>query len=98
MIDKQLFETLQEVYKNNIEDFKKQNTGLSIENIKQLEESEVERVIKRALNITEDMNIDINFIKQHFNGFTINPTITEFIRVYTISVVISPDIAWISKK
>lgn len=98
MIDKQLFDALQEVYKNNIEDFKKQNTGLLIENIKQLEEDEVEKVVKRALNITEDVNIDINFIKQHFSGFTVNPTITEFIRVYTISVVISPDIAWISKK
>jgi hypothetical protein len=96
MIDKELFNDLQELYKTNIEEFKKNRTALIIGKIHPLLLENVEKAID-----VEDCLVDKKYIMQHYVNFTINPQITEeknFKNGQTYEVEISPDISWDMKK
>jgi len=94
MIDRELFTELQELYNENIKLFESQNTGLLIDKIKSLHESDIEK----ALEIPENVLVDKKYIFEHFINFTVNPQITELQKGFTTRVEISPDISWEIRK
>lgn len=92
MIDEQLFMELQDLYNENINLFKQQNTGYLIEKIIPLTIEDVEKVIDF------DGLVDKKYIYEHYINFTINPQITEIQKGFTTRIEISPDISWEVKK
>ena len=90
MIDRELFTELQELYNENIKLFESQNTGMLIDNIKSLHESDLEK----ALGVADNVLVDKKYIFEHFINFTINPQITELQKGFTTRIEISPDISW----
>ena len=93
MIDDQLFMEMQDLYKENIELFKNQNTGYIIENVIPFTIDKVEKVID-----IDGILIDKKYIYEHYRNFTVNPQITEIQKRFTTQIEISPDISWEIKK
>lgn len=89
MVDERLYADLVQLYDSNVKAFKKQNSGLIVEDVRPLNIEDVERLFDPK------ERIDHRYIKDNYRSFTVNPQVTDMkIRNNVTYVEISPDISW----
>ena len=92
-IDNDLFSDLLDNYKQNIINFKQQNSGFIINDIRDVTEQDVEKFINNLLHLeNSDAVIDRQFIREHFRSFGIVPVINELQKGFSMQVDLIPDI------
>lgn len=92
-IDNDLFSDLLDNYKQNIINFKQQNSGFIINDIRDVTEQDVEKFINNLLHLeNSDVVIDRQFIREHFRSFGIVPVINELQKGFSMQVDLIPDI------
>lgn len=92
-IDNDLFSDLLDNYKQNITNFKQQNSGFIVNDIRDVTEQDVEKFINNLLHLeNSDIVIDRQFIREHFRSFGIVPVINELQKGFSMQVDLIPDI------
>lgn len=98
-LDDEVYELFQENWKNNVNEFKNQNTGIIINDIEKLTEDDiikfVNNTVGKLLNET-DILIDKKFIFNHYDGLTVNPITDEFKQNFTAQCNLRPDLSYIN--
>lgn len=89
MINKRLFADLVDLYNENVKTFISSNTGLVIDKVLPLEIEQLEEIFPK------DIEVDLDYIKTNFKGFTINPVAIDLeVKNEVHRTTIAPDISW----
>lgn len=92
-IDNKLFSDLLDNYRQNVQNFKQQNSGFIVNNVREVTEYDVEKFINNLLHLeNSDIVIDNRFINEHFKSFAIMPIIDEMQKGFAMQVDLIPDI------
>lgn len=96
IIDEELMNLLEETYQKNLKSFKEQNTGLLINNVGNLYDSDVIKFLENTVGTImegENIQVDKRFIDQHFDNFTVSPEIVDLKTKFVFQADLLPDIS-----
>jgi len=98
-LDSEVYELFQENWKNNINEFKNQNTGIIVNNVEKLTEDDIIKFINNTVGKLlnrKDILIDKKFIYEHYDGLAVNPITDDFKQNFTAQCNLRPDLSYIN--
>lgn len=99
ILDNDVYELFQDNWKDNVNQFKSQNTGIIVNNIEKLTEDIILNFIDNTLGnqLNErEIIVDKKFIFSHYNGLTVNPVVDDFKQNFTAQCNLKPDLSYVN--
>lgn len=99
ILDNEVYELFQNNWKDNINQFKDQNTGIIVNNIEKLSEDTILKFIDNTIGNQlneQEIIVDKKFIFNHYDGLVVNPIIDEFKQNFTAQCDLKPDLSYVN--